>query len=410
MRAGEMVAPLRERPFRLVFLAQAFSVLGDQIAPIAVTFAVLELTGSASDLGLALAARTLPLVLFVLAGGVWADRMSRHRLMMISDLGRLASQGLLALLLVTGAAEIWHVIALQAVNGAATAFFRPASTGLTPATVSAANLQRANALLSLTVSGAQVLGPVVAGVLVATVGPGWGIAVDAATFGASALFLSRIRLPERVAVRGSFFGDLRGGWDAVRSRTWLWVMIVLLAGFQILVLATFFVLGPVIAERDLSGAASWAIIIGAWGGGAVVGAIAGMRWHFERPLVACNLVIVLVVPPMLLMAAGASTAVVALAAAGAGFSMSLGSVVYETAMQQHVPDDVLSRVAAYDWMGSTALRPLGYAAVGPVAAVAGVGTTLGAAGILTAILMLGSLSLRPIRELHAAPDPGVVRA
>src|SRR5687768_15762800 len=128
-----------------MFLAHSTSVVGDQIAPIAVAFAVLELTGSPTDLGLALAARTVPMVLFVLAGGVWADRLPRHRLMMASDLGRLVTQGFLAFLLIAGMAEIWMLIALQALNGTATAFYNPAATGLTPATVSPHNLQRANA-------------------------------------------------------------------------------------------------------------------------------------------------------------------------------------------------------------------------------------------------------------------------
>jgi MFS family permease len=402
MRAAEMIAPLRERQFRLVFGAQAASVLGDQIAPIAVTFAVLDLTGSATDVGLALAARAVPMVVFVLSGGVWGDRVSRHRLMMASDLGRLASQGLLAALLISGAAEIWHVIVLQAANGAATAFFRPAATGLTPATVSAENLQRANALLTFTVSGAQVAGPVLAGVLVATVGPGWGIAADAATFAVSAMFLSRIRLPGRAPGRSeSFVADLRGGWQAVRTRTWLWTMIGLFGAFQVVVIAPLFVLGPVVADRDLGGAAAWAAITGALGAGAVLGAIAGMRWEFDRPLVVCNLILLLVVPPMLLLAASSPTAAIALAAAGAGVAFSLADVVWRTALQQQVPDAVLSRVAAYDWMGTAALQPLGYAAIGPVAAIIGVGTTLGAAGIVTALLMLGSLAIRPIRELRA---------
>jgi MFS family permease len=402
----ESLAPLRERSFRLMWLAHSTSVIGDQIAPIAVAFAVLDLTGSPSDLGLALAARTLPMVLFVLIGGVWADRMARNRLMLASDLGRFATQGLLALLLLAGAAEIWHVFVLQALNGAATAFYRPAATGLTPSTVSAENLPRANALLAFTNSGAQVLGPVIAGVLVATVGPGWGLAADAGTFALSALFLSRIVLAHRVMAAGTatFLADLRGGWDAVRSRTWLWLIIVLFAVFQILVLATFFVLGPVVADRELGGAAAWAAIMTAWGVGAVAGAVVGLRVDPERPLVACNLIILLVVPPMVLLGVAAPVWIIAVAAAGGGMGMSLAGVIYETAFQRHVPQEVLSRAAAWDWMGSTALRPLGYAAVGPVAVAVGVGVTLQVAGLLTVVLMLGSIAVPAIRLLGRRPE------
>ena len=406
MRGQEMMAPLRERAFRLMFLAHSTSNVGDQIAPIAVAFAVLDLTGSPSDIGIAFAARTLPMVVFVLAGGVWADRLPRHLLMLASDLGRLLTQGLLAFLLIAGHAEIWHVFVLQALNGAATAFYNPAATGLLPLIVSSANLLRANALLSLTGSGAQVLGPAVAGVLVATVGPGWGLAVDAATFALSALFLSRITLPPRAArvVTGAFLAELRGGWDAVRSRTWLWLMIVLFAVFQILVLATLFVLGPVVAERDLGGPAAWATIMTAWGIGAVAGAMVGMRVDPPRPLIACNATVMLVVAPMFLLGFAAPVWATTLGGAAGGFGMSLAAVIYETVMQRHVPDDVLGRVAAYDWMGSTALRPLGYAAVGPIALALGVGATLLLSAALTVALLLASLVLPALRAVGREPE------
>jgi MFS family permease len=250
-----------------------------------------------------------------------------------------------------------------------------------------------------------VLGPAIAGVLVATVGPGWGLAADAATFAASALFLSRIELAPRLAraVSGAFLAELRGGWDAVRSRTWLWLIIALFAVFQVLVLATLFVLGPVVAERDLGGPGAWAAIMTAWGIGAVIGAVVGMRVDPARPLVACNLIVLLVVAPMFLLGFAGPVWAITLAGAAGGFGMSLAGVIYETAFQRHVPDEVLSRVAAYDWMGSTALRPLGYAAVGPLAVAVGVGATLLAAAGITVALMLGSLLVPAIRALTRDP-------
>jgi MFS family permease len=144
---GESFAPLRERPFRLLFSAHAISVFGDMVVPVALAFAVLDLTGSATDLGLVLTARLLPMVVFMLAGGVWADRMPREALMIGSSLVRLVTQAALGLLLLHGSAEIWEIVVLQAVHGAATAFFRPASTGIVPQTVSAPRLQQANAMM-----------------------------------------------------------------------------------------------------------------------------------------------------------------------------------------------------------------------------------------------------------------------
>jgi predicted MFS family arabinose efflux permease len=401
VRARELIAPLRERPFRLMFGAQATSVLGDWIAPLAIAFAVLELGGSPADLGLALAARTLPLVVFSLAGGVWADRLPRHRLMLAADAGRFLSQALLAGLLLSGSAEVWHVIALQAVGGSATAFFRPAATGLTPATVRPEHLQQANALLSLTIASAQVVGPAIAGVLVATSGAGWAVAADAATFAVSGLLLSRIALPPRAApaARRTFWDELREGWAAVRERTWLWVSIVLFAVAQLLVLAPFFVLGPVVAHEELGGAAAWALIASAEGAGALIGALIALRVRPRRPLVASNLSLLLVIPPMVLLGAGSPAVAVAAATVGMGVALALSVVLWETTLQEHVPEALLSRVSAYDWMGSTALRPLGYAIVGPVAAAVGVGATLEVAAALTAVCLLASLAVPDIRGL-----------
>jgi MFS family permease len=396
-----MAGALGERNFRRVFLAQVASMLGDNVAPVAVAFAVLDLTGSASDLGIVLAARTLPLVVFVLAGGVWADRVSRHRLMVGADLARLVTQGLFAVLLISGTARLWELVALQVLNGAATALFRPASTGLTPQTVSAGHLQQANALLGLSMSAAGVAGPVIAGVLVATLGAGWAIAIDAASFAVSALFLAGVKIVGRPRPGGSFASELSEGWREVRERDWLWVTILAFAAFQVLVLATWQVLGPAIAKQDLGGAGAWAAITACWGGGAVLGGVLALRYHPSRPLVVCNAAVCLIAPSMILLGAGASTVLVAAAAIPAGASISLASVLWETTLQQHVPDASLSRVSAYDWLGSTALRPIGYAVAGTVGASVGLGATLIAGAVLMVAIMLASLARPSIRSLRA---------
>ena len=404
MGLPDLLGALRERDFRLQFCAQATSLIGDNIVPVALAFAVLDLTGSASDLGIVLAARTLPLVVFVLAGGVWADRLPRHVLMLSSDLGRAVSQGVLAALLITGRATVWEIVVLQAVNGTATAFFRPASTGLTPHTVSAERLQQANALLYFTLSIASIVGPALAGVLVATIGSGWAIAVDAATFAVSAAFLLQLRVPPRiVAARESFFAELAGGWREVRSRTWLWVCIVDFAFFQILFLSTFFVLGPEISKHSLGGAGAWALIVSAMGVGSVLGSLLGLRYHPARPLFVAHLVILGVAPSLLLLGLRAPAILVAIATVPTGLAMQFANTVYETAMQQHVPDQALSRVAAYDWMGSTVLRPIGYVVVGPLAAVIGNRATLLGSAALMVGAELATLMVPSVRNLPRRP-------
>jgi len=171
--------PLREREFRLLFLGRATTSFGNAIAPVALVFAVLDITGSKTDIGIVLAARSLPQVLFLLIGGIWADRLARHRVMVVSDLVSGASQAAVAVLLILGEAEIWHLAAFGAVNGAATAFFFPASLGIVPQTVPEALLQQANALLRLVLNASFIGGAAIGGVLVAAFGSGTAIAVDA---------------------------------------------------------------------------------------------------------------------------------------------------------------------------------------------------------------------------------------
>ncbi|HZL54819.1 MAG TPA: MFS transporter, partial [Solirubrobacteraceae bacterium] len=260
MRLG----PLRNAQFRLLFAGRAISSLGDRVVPLALSFAVLDLTGSVTDLGIVFAAQTLPLVLFVLLGGVWADRLPRQFVMLASDGVRALAQGLSAVLLLSGSAHIWELAVLQAVYGAAEAFFGPASVAIVPQTVDERDLQPANALLGLSGNLADVLGPALAGVIVATAGPGWGLATDAATFVASAAFLALMR-PRALAAAsefaaGSTLAQLRAGWHAFRSRTWLWVTVVFFTVFLAFVYSPLQVLGPQVAKVSLGGPGAWAAI------------------------------------------------------------------------------------------------------------------------------------------------------
>jgi MFS family permease len=188
---------LHEREFRLLFTGQTLSLVGDGMVNVALPFAVLDLTGSPTDLGFVFAGFTLPLVAFLLVGGVLADRFQPRRVMLASDLARFVSQGLVAVLLVSGQARIWELVVLQAVRGAALAFFQPASTALTPSTVPSELLQEANALRGLSLAFGQVVGPAVGGFVVAGIGPGWAIGVDSVSYAVSALFLVRLRVPRR---------------------------------------------------------------------------------------------------------------------------------------------------------------------------------------------------------------------
>jgi MFS family permease len=209
---------LHEREFRLFFSGQLVSLVGDAITPFALAWAVLDI-GTRSDLGYVLAAKVVPLVGFLLVGGVFADRLPRRAVMVVADLVRLCAQGAVALLVLTHHADVWELALLQAISGTATAFFNPASTGLTPMTVSAERLQQANALRGLALASTGIVGSALSGVLVVTVGPGRALAIDAASFGVSAIFLAQLRLPPHVTLAAhSFARDLRDGWREFSSR------------------------------------------------------------------------------------------------------------------------------------------------------------------------------------------------
>jgi MFS family permease len=388
---------LRLRDFRLVFLSQVISTVGDFFVPVAIAFAVLDLTGSVSDLGLVLFARILGQVLLFLAGGVWADRMPRERVMVASNVIRFFSQGLLGVLLVSGHAQVWQLIALQLVHGAATGVFRPAATGLTPRLVPAEQLQAANGLMFLTLSVGGIIGPAIGGVLVATVGAGWALLGDAVTFAVGAVLLARIRpLGYVPAAAESFWRALGAGWREVRSRTWLWASIVDFAAFQMIYLATIMVLGPLVAKQSLGGAGAWAFILVAFSFGTLLGNAWSMRLRPRRPLVFAWAIILLSGPSLVLLAFAAPAWTIALTEIASGLSIGVAGTLWETTLQRNVPPEALSRVSAYDWMGSTALRPLGLAIVGPIAEAVGVKETLLAAFVLT---MASSLTLLLIPDM-----------
>jgi MFS family permease len=398
-RLPESLTVLRQRDFRLVFGAFAVSVLGDRMVNIALAFAVLELGGSPSEIGIVLACRTLPLVASVLIGGVVADRVSRRAVMVASDLSRVATQGALAALLITGAPAIWIVATLSGLTGAATGFFSPASTGLLPAVVAPEHLQQANGLRATAMSGGEIVGPALAGVLVASAGPGWALAIDAATFAVSAAFLAGLRLPARVPRRAtSFLRDMREGWRAFRSRSWVW-SIVAAASLGNMLWAAFGVLGPVVAKQDLGGAAVWGTIMAAMGVGALAGALIAIRARPRRPLVVSLFAITMFAVPLALLAAESPPALIAAATFLAGGGMMLGISLYESTFQRRVPGDVLSRVSAYDWFGSLALAPLGYAIWGPIAEAIGIDAALWLAAALMLASVLAPLALREVRTM-----------
>jgi predicted MFS family arabinose efflux permease len=400
---------LSERNFRNLYLGRAFSLFGDALVPVALAFAVLDLDRSASALGTVLAVRAAALVLFLLIGGVIADRLPRRSILIVSDVIRLLAHGTMALLILSGNAELWHLVVLSGVFGLGWAFFLPTSTGFIPETVSASRIQQANALIASTYSFAQILGPVVAGVVVVAAGAGWALALDALTFLVSAIFVARInaRAGGRERPASSVVVDFKEGWREFTARTWLWVDGVYSAVTALVVLPAFFALGPLVADRFLGGARSWATIVTAFGIGSVLGGLALLRLRPRRPLVVGVPPLVLLGVPLALLATTGEVVLIAAGALAGGFGLTMFNTLFETAVQEHVPAAALSRVASIDWMLSQALQPLGYALVGPITASFGLDVPLKGAALwilITTTVVLTVPSVRQLTRRNGGPN------
>jgi MFS family permease len=415
-RPRELLRVLRHRDFRLLWTGQAASVVGDNIVIVALALFIVDLTGNATDLGVVLAAYSLPLIAFVLLGGVFADRLPRHRVVVATDLVRFALHALLAILIVTGAVRIWQIVAIGMLFGTAEAFFRPAATGLLPQTVPEAEIQEANAILATTNNFAEFAGPALATALVLGISPAAAFGLDAATFLVSAALLVRVRPRERSdAPAGepapSIRRDLRAGFHEVRSRAWIWATLAAFCVALFFVIAPWFVLGPIVAREQYDSLAVYGVLSAVFGAGMVVGAVAGIRWRPRYPMRQAMRLILLLPLSIGLYAAGLSLLVVAPALAIAGAGVALFDVWWLTALAERVPPDKLSRVTSYDWMVSLALMPLGYVLAGPAAdAVGAANVLLGGAAIAFVALALGQLprETRMLERLHREVVPSAI--
>lgn len=396
---------LRDKDFRRLYLARSISILGNRIVPIALAFAVLEI-GDAGDLGFVIGAATVPSVLLILFGGVLADRLSPPKMMFAADVFDTIVQGLTAFLLITGNAQLWHLAVLQFMWGASSAFFNPAAMGVVPLVAPPGRLQEANATLSFARQLSAIVGPALAGVLVASVGTGWAFAVDACTFAASAYFLlPLLRLGERSVEVPDTLAELKAGWAEFVSRRWLWVLVVYFGFFHVVFVAPVSVLGPAVAEASLGGVGPWAAIATAGGIGGIIGGILALHIrpvHTMRVVAAIGFILV---PVLVALAIPAPLLVIAAAELVAGAAFAFGGTLWDTALQEHIPRHMLSRVSAYDWLGSMLLLPLGTIAMGSLGVTIGFGPTLWVCAVLLVVSTAAVMLVRDVRELRSPSAP-----
>ena len=399
------IGALAEPQFRLLWIGQTASAAGDALIPVAIAFAVLGIGGSAGDLGIVFAAFTLAHVALVLAGGVWADRLPRQLVMVVCDVVRGIGEFVLAILLISGTAQIWHIAVGAAVIGAASAFFLPASSGLIPQTISPGRLQQANALMSLSRGATGIFGPPISGLVIAFYGTGAIFLIDAATFGISAISLLLLRpVPgEKRNEPQPFLAELAAGWREVVQRRWILAGISAFA-ISNLAASPFFILGAVIADEKLGGAAAWGIILTGSGIGGLIGGVLALRLRPKRPLLVGFLLTNFMALPMLALVGPLPTLLIAASSLLSVAAIQLANTWWFTMLQQHVPEHARSRVSSYDWLVSLVFQPAGFMLAGPLAGWIGFEATLLGAVALSLIANLGVLLVRAVRDVRWVDD------
>jgi predicted MFS family arabinose efflux permease len=321
--------------------------------------------------------------------------------MLMADTLRTVAEIGLGLWVLLGPPPLWGFMALAAIMGIGQAFFSPAMTGIVPQLLSADMLQQGNALNGISASSGGVVGPALAGVIVAASNPGWAILADGATYLVSVISLALIRIDWNASEHPeAFVALLREGWREFWSRSWLWA-IVIQSAFVNALFAALFVLGPVVAKQSLGGASSWGAILAAEGAGAVIGGVVMLRVHPRRPLLVANLSALVFALPLFFVATQSAVVVIAIAAFLAGAFIAVFSVQWTTTMQREIPAHVLSRVSAYDWFGSLVILPIGMALAGPVASKIGIKATLVGCGVLIIVLILLTLLMPSVIRLSA---------
>jgi MFS family permease len=398
--------PLASLNFRLFLACDVISVLGTAVAVVAIPFAVLAIGGSAADVGFVAASATGPLIVFLLWGGVVADRLPRHRVMVAANVVQALAQAGSAAAVLSGHARVWELMALAAVRGTGLGFYFPAALGLLPQTVPASQFPQANAMDRVGRNTALISGSALGGVLVGLAGPGWGLVVDAVSYAVAALLRAGMRFPARPpAPAASMLHELREGWREFASRRWLWTIVLQFSCIVAISTAAVSVLGPVVARAHLGGARGWGIILAAQSAGAVLGGVVMLRFRARRMLLAASLSVPAIAVFLFALAVPLTVPLIAAAAFVSGGCLEVFAVNWTTTMQQEIPPGMLSRLSAYDAVGSWALAPVGAVAAGPLAGAFGAPAVLFAGGVLVVVLTAAVLCVPEVRTLRRAPAP-----
>ena len=397
---------MRSRNFRLLLACDVTNGIGSAVATVAIPFAVLAIGGTAADVGWVATAALVPMIAFLLLGGVAGDRFARHKVMMAANATQGAAQAVAAILMLTGTARVWELLVLAAVRGMGLGFYYPASQGLLPQTVPENDRAQANALARTGRNGAGITGASLGGILVGLAGPGWGLAVDAISFAIATALRAGMRFPALPAAGSeSTLHQLRVGWREFLARRWLWVIVLTFTLMTAVTSGTINVLGPVVADARLGGAQSWGLIVASYGAGAVLGGLVMMRYRPQRMLLVAMTAASVFAILLFALAVPLAVPLIMAAALLVGLSSEVFMVNWVTTMQQEIPHDMMSRLSSFDAFGSFALAPVGVAIAGPLATSFGTSSVLTVGGFVIVGLSLIVLLVPEIRQLRRRSLP-----
>ncbi|WP_406286601.1 MFS transporter [Embleya sp. NBC_00896] len=388
------------RTYLLQTSAVFITGLGNSGALIASAFAVLEAGGGSTGVGLVAAARTLPLVVFLLVGGVIADRFPRHHVMVAANAANALSQGAFAVFVLTGGSDVWVMMVLAGIGGSAHALYLPAAQGLLFSTLDAEDAGPALAAYRVAVSSSHIGGAALGGVLTTALGPGAVLALDAGGFVLAALLRVFMRIPAMGPGEDeSMLRQLHDGWRAFVARRWLWGIVLQFALLNGMMVAGETVFGPVVSEDHWGAAWPWGVAMSALGAGTLLGGLVLVRYRPRRLLNAGNWGLLPLAPTFVALAIPAPWPILALSMFVCGVGMEVFSVCWMLTLRQEIPAEYVARVSAYDWLGSMALAPACTALAGPA------GNTFGNAGVLwvfagaCVVLILGVFAIPEVRAL-----------
>ncbi len=405
MRIPARLDVLRLRNFRNLFIGEFVSTLGDGLMPVALTFAVYDLTKSPIDVGIVLAASTIPLTVLTPVGGVWGDRLRREWVMIASDLVRCAVLAVGAVFFATGYARVWNIALGGFIYGCGDAFFFPAYTGLIQQIVPQERLQEANALRGMSDSFGWFVGPALSGVLYLLLHASGTFAIDAATFLVSAGFLASLRVPALVRTREAktFTAEFHDGWLEVRSRRWLWTMMLRTMLVLFVTIAPLQVLGPLWIRTYHQSTALWGWLVGLFSLGMLAGGVIALYYRPRRPMVTVTLMGLTASAPMFALALGWSWAVLSAVWFLRGIAIGVLVAVWDTTLQLQIAPEAMARVSSWDWMTSNGLWSVGLVLAGPIAAAMGIDGALWLSGVLGIVFGLWVLLVKDVWRLRGQP-------